>query len=411
MSALTPSPIQQFFDANGVELNGGKLFTYAGGTTTKISVFTDSTGTTAFPNPIILNSRGEPATSTGGASTGIWLVPGTAYKFVLSPATDTDPPSNPIWTVDQISTGAAAGGGNATVTDTGAVNALAVTLTPSPGSYTLGLTFNVKAANTNTGATTINVNGLGAKAITVQGNALAAGDIQSGQIYSLIYDGTQFELTSLPGPGGWVTNGNLASMAAGTVKGNNTGSPATPQDIPITSIVAGVFPGAEIMTSVPISWSGYQLEDGSAISRSGNPILFALYGTTFGAGDGSTTFNVPDMRGYFPRGANPAGVGPGPTTTSGTKLLDQIQSHNHATGISQAGATGATGAQLYGDTSNGLAGASSQTVHTDNNSVARQGYTSTGNVAAGTGTGTPSGTFGTETRPAFVAKFFYVKLG
>jgi prepilin-type N-terminal cleavage/methylation domain-containing protein len=43
--------------------------------------------------------------------------------------------------------------------------------------------------------------------------------------------------------------------------------------------------------------SGYLIEDGSAVSRSTYPNLFTLVGTTYGAGDGSTTFNLPDSRG------------------------------------------------------------------------------------------------------------------
>ena len=52
-------------------------------------------------------------------------------------------------------------------------------------------------------------------------------------------------------------------------------------------------------TSAPIGW---MLCDGSAISRTDYKSLFSVIGTTYGAGDGSTTFNLPDMRGRFPLG-------------------------------------------------------------------------------------------------------------
>lgn len=52
-------------------------------------------------------------------------------------------------------------------------------------------------------------------------------------------------------------------------------------------------------TSVP---TGYLLCNGAAISRAQYPELFAAIGTTWGAGDGSSTFNVPDLRGFFLRG-------------------------------------------------------------------------------------------------------------
>ena len=99
---LAPTSVQQFFDNNGAPLVGGKLFLYAAGTTTKQSAFTDSTGNTPLPNPVILNSRGEVAPSGIDASCGLWLDPTLAYKTVLAPPDDTDPPTNPYWTVDNI---------------------------------------------------------------------------------------------------------------------------------------------------------------------------------------------------------------------------------------------------------------------------------------------------------------------
>jgi microcystin-dependent protein len=48
--------------------------------------------------------------------------------------------------------------------------------------------------------------------------------------------------------------------------------------------------------------SGYLLCNGAAVSRTTHANLFSVIGTTYGAGDGSTTFNVPDMRGYVPVG-------------------------------------------------------------------------------------------------------------
>jgi hypothetical protein len=98
---LTLTPIQRFVDSNGNALSGGKVFVYLAGTTTKATTYTDSTGATQQTNPIILNSRGEPENGLG-ASLGIWLQQSVALKFVLAPANDTDPPSNPIWTIDNI---------------------------------------------------------------------------------------------------------------------------------------------------------------------------------------------------------------------------------------------------------------------------------------------------------------------
>ena len=50
--------------------------------------------------------------------------------------------------------------------------------------------------------------------------------------------------------------------------------------------------------------NGYLLCDGRAISRQTYKTLFSVIGTTYGEGDGSSTFNLPDMRDRFPQGAN-----------------------------------------------------------------------------------------------------------
>lgn len=99
---LAPAPVQQFTDSNGALLVGGRLFCYAAGTTTKQAAFTDAGGATALPNPIVLNVRGEVAASATGTSCGLWLDPTLSYKFVLAPANDSDPPTNPIWTADNV---------------------------------------------------------------------------------------------------------------------------------------------------------------------------------------------------------------------------------------------------------------------------------------------------------------------
>lgn len=94
VSPFGPKP--QFVDAAGNPLVGGKMFFYmAGSTSTKQNTYTDSTGTVANANPIILNALGEPPTE-------LWFTQGQLYKVVLAPATDTDPPSNPIWSIDNL---------------------------------------------------------------------------------------------------------------------------------------------------------------------------------------------------------------------------------------------------------------------------------------------------------------------
>ena len=63
--------------------------------------------------------------------------------------------------------------------------------------YVTGQRFTFIAAGTNTGAVTLNINSIGAKAITKNGTvALIAGEIISGGVYEVVYDGTQFQLAS-----------------------------------------------------------------------------------------------------------------------------------------------------------------------------------------------------------------------
>lgn len=79
--------------------------------------------------------------------------------------------------------------------DSGSANAITVTLTPAPTSYTTGMRVIVKLNASNTGATTINVNSLGVKSIKKMNDQdPASGDLESGQIIDLVYDGTYFQL-------------------------------------------------------------------------------------------------------------------------------------------------------------------------------------------------------------------------
>ena len=66
----------QFFDDNGNPLTGGKVYTYAAGTTTPLATYTTSTGAVANTNPIILDAAGRTPNE-------IWLIAGTLYKFIV----------------------------------------------------------------------------------------------------------------------------------------------------------------------------------------------------------------------------------------------------------------------------------------------------------------------------------------
>lgn len=94
MASLSPLPKLQFFGTDGLPLVGGKLYTYAAGTTTPIATFTDHTQDNLNTNPVILDSAGQ---------AGVWLTDSITYKYTLTDANDV-----PLFTVDYVSVPATA---------------------------------------------------------------------------------------------------------------------------------------------------------------------------------------------------------------------------------------------------------------------------------------------------------------
>lgn len=84
---LSPVLKQRFFDANGLPLASGQLFSYAAGTTTPQATYSNATGT-ANSNPVVLDSSGY---------ADVWIDPTLAYKFVLEDANN-----NVIFTEDNV---------------------------------------------------------------------------------------------------------------------------------------------------------------------------------------------------------------------------------------------------------------------------------------------------------------------
>lgn len=92
---LAPPMFLQFFNPNnsGSPAVAYQLFTYAAGTSTKQATWTDSTQTSENANPLELDGNGVG---------NFWGDPTLAYKLVWAPANDTDPPTSPIRTVDNL---------------------------------------------------------------------------------------------------------------------------------------------------------------------------------------------------------------------------------------------------------------------------------------------------------------------
>jgi hypothetical protein len=123
------------------------------------------------------------------------------------------------------------------VVDTGTANAYVVTLNPAPTAYADGMAVTVKIKTTNTGASTLNINGLGAKTILdSHGNALAAGKLKAGLPYTFRYNGTNFILQGEGGEYGTATQADvLNTVTFGTEQGPKQGtmdlSNLTPENI------------------------------------------------------------------------------------------------------------------------------------------------------------------------------------
>ena len=76
------------------------------------------------------------------------------------------------------------------------INTILGTLTPAPVAYEAGMVIRFKANSANTGACTLNLNTLGAKAVQWQGSALVGGEILANTWVEVVYDGTQFQLVN-----------------------------------------------------------------------------------------------------------------------------------------------------------------------------------------------------------------------
>ena len=98
------------------------------------------------------------------------------------------------------------------------------------------------------------------------------------------------------------------------------------------SSIGGVVIGSITAYAGSTAPNGYLICDGSAISRTDYAKLFEVIGTTYGSGDGSTTFNIPDCResALVGIGTRGSGVATHDTYTLGEFKDDQLQSHTHS---------------------------------------------------------------------------------
>ena len=103
---------------------------------------------------------------------------------------------------------------------------------------------------------------------------------------------------------------------------------------------ASVPAGVVIFHAANAAPSGYLKANGALVSRTTYAALFTAIGTTFGAGDGSTTFGLPDLRAEFVRGWDD-GRGVDSGRVFGSQQTQDIQSHSHTvTGLGTVGGEG-----------------------------------------------------------------------
>lgn len=135
------------------------------------------------------------------------------------------------------------------------------------------------------------------------------------------------------------THGHLMSEITGLVAALNDldAAIAANQAAIATAVPAGAV-SAFARNTAPDGWLK---ANGAAVSRTAYAALYSAIGTTFGAGDGSTTFNLPDLRGEFVRGWDDSrGVDSG--RAFGSSQADQNKQHSH-TGTAQS-----DGAHIHG---------------------------------------------------------------
>lgn len=132
---------------------------------------------------------------------------------------------------------------------------------------------------------------------------------------------------------GTVTVGLDFATPAETVAGEIANKPAAPAGVHAAiaaalGSISAIEPGMIGFTAEQNPPAGWLERNGAAISRTAYAALFAKIGTTFGAGNGTTTFNLPDARGTFDRGWD-HGRGYDPGRAFGSYQADMFASHSH----------------------------------------------------------------------------------
>ncbi len=158
---------------------------------------------------------------------------------------------------------------------------------------------------------------------TVNGNLGVTGTTSlSG---ALTYGGVTLS-NAVTGTGSMVLSASPALTGAPTAPTAAAGTNTTQIATTAFVLANGVPTGGLVMWSTASAPSGYLLCDGSAVSRTTYASLFAVVGSTFGSGDGSTTFNLPNYTNRMPYGTTIGATGGSANAT--------LVSHTHTASVS-----------------------------------------------------------------------------
>ena len=185
-------PFQTFTDADGTPLDAGYIYIGTANLppqTSPIAVYWDEALTIAAAQPI-RTTNGYP--SRAGTPARVYV--GSRYSILVTDSKNVPvlsaPESFDYATVEQVQDSSLQ-----YLTSVSGTNTITASASVAPTAYAAGQTFRFVSAGANTGLVTLNVNGLGAKAVTKRGTTpLAADDIPSGSVVTVTYDGTRFQL-------------------------------------------------------------------------------------------------------------------------------------------------------------------------------------------------------------------------
>lgn len=313
----------QLFDDNGDPLSGGLIYTYTAGTTTPKATYTTGAGSVANANPIVLDAGGR-------APNAIYQEVGTDYKFIVKTSAGVT-----VGTYDNIPSINDPFSLNSILSNVTGTNTIAATGTPTVTAYTTGATYSFIPANDNTGAVTIAIDGLTAKAISKNnGTALTAGDLQAGKLALIEYDGTRFQLLNNIVIEGSVTT---ATITGGTISGlasplavadGGTGRATLTANYALlgngTTAVQMIAPGTSgnVLTSDGTTWASTAIpsqipsqtgKSGYVLTTNGTAVSWSTQGTVRAMGEYNSS-------GTLQTGS----VNIASTTNSGTGVYDVV---------------------------------------------------------------------------------------